>query len=164
MSLLPSLRILWWGGLGVVFIASLSAANHYHRRFTLASQANAHLQQQLAQAGRQLAQQRAQQAKVASLDQQLTEELTDEKNHIALLEQRVRLGQRRLQLHARCPVAAAPAAGAAGMADATGARLTDAAQRDYFTLRRRIVRIQSQINGLQAYIRLQSTALPVPER
>ncbi|HIB5026984.1 lysis system i-spanin subunit Rz [Klebsiella pneumoniae] len=36
------------------------------------------------------------------------------------------------------------------MGDASGLRLTDSAERDYFTLRERIT---SQLTGLQAYVR-----------
>ncbi|ERM09608.1 endopeptidase [Pantoea agglomerans Tx10] len=39
------------------------------------------------------------------------------------------------------------------MDDATSARLTDAAQRDYFTLRERIEVAGKQIAGLQQYIK-----------
>ena len=154
MTLLPSLRLLWWGGLAVALVGSLASASHYHQRYLQASQTSARLQQQVQQAGRRLALQQEQQQKVAALDQQLTGELTHEKNHLAVLEQRVRAGQRRLQLHARCP-AIAQNASAPGMAHAAPARLTDAAQRDYFRLRRRIVLIQAQVKGLQAWIRLQ---------
>lgn len=152
MTLLPSLRILWWGGLGVMIIGSLASANHYHQRYLKASQYNVRLEQQVEQANRQIAIQQEQQQKVAALDQQLTKELTHEKSRIALLEQRVRTGQRRLQLRALCPSVASDTS-AASLAHAAPARLTDAAERDYFRLRRSIILIQSQVRGLQAYIR-----------
>jgi prophage endopeptidase len=41
------------------------------------------------------------------------------------------------------------------MDDATGPRLTDAAERDYFTLRERIETITKQLTGLQQYVREQ---------
>jgi prophage endopeptidase len=44
---------------------------------------------------------------------------------------------------------------AGGMGDASGPRLTDSAERDYFTLRERIVTITGQVNYLQDYIRTQ---------
>lgn len=160
MTLLPSLRILWWGGLSVALIGSIASASHYHQRYLQASQTNTRLQQQVQQANRQLVLQQEQLQKVASLDQQLTKELTHEKSHVALLEQRVRAGQRRLQLQANCP-ATAPH-GATGLAHATPARLNDAAERDYFRLRRRIALIQLQVRGLQAYIRLQSGTTVTP--
>ncbi len=39
--------------------------------------------------------------------------------------------------------------------DAFGPRLTDSAERDYFTLRERIVTITRQVNYLQEYINAQ---------
>jgi prophage endopeptidase len=131
----------------------------YHRRWQESCRAQASLQQQMLQASRQIQLQQERQQKVAELDQRLTGELTHEKNHITLLEQRVRAGQRRLQLHARCAGGAEDAA-APGVAHADAARLTDAAQRDYFRLRRRIALIQAQVRGLQDYIRLQSARGP----
>lgn len=154
MTLLPSLRILWWGGLSVVLVGSIASASHYHQRYLQATQTNNRLQQQMQQATHQLAIQQEQQQKVAILDQKLTGELTHEKKYIALLEQRVRAGERRLQLHARCPSAIPDAA--TSLAHAAPARLTDAAERNYFRLRRRIALIQSQVRGLQDYILLQS--------
>ncbi|MGN7915813.1 lysis system i-spanin subunit Rz [Enterobacter sp. 22466] len=100
--MLPSLRLLWWGGLCAAFITSITCASHYHRRWQETCRAQDDLQQRLRQTSRQLQLQQEQQLKVAALDQQLTGELTHEKNHITLLEQRIRSGQRRLQLHARC--------------------------------------------------------------
>ncbi|EPU4038762.1 lysis protein, partial [Escherichia coli] len=69
------------------------------------------------------------------------------------LERDVAAGKRRLQLNATCP--ANGTASATGLDDATGPRLTDAAERDYFTLRERIETITSQLTGLQAYVREQ---------
>ncbi len=42
-----------------------------------------------------------------------------------------------------------------GVDDATSPGLTDAAERDYFTLRERITIITKQLTGLQAYVREQ---------
>ena len=44
---------------------------------------------------------------------------------------------------------------AGGMGDASGPRLTDSAERDYFTLRGRIITITGQVSYLQEYIRTQ---------
>ncbi len=85
---------------------------------------------------------------VATIDENRSRELTDAKNKIDDLQRDVDAGRRRLRLNASCPTA-----GTAGMADATTARLTGAAQRDYFTLRKRIETANSQIAGLQDYIR-----------
>nr|WP_243398835.1 lysis system i-spanin subunit Rz [Lelliottia amnigena] len=41
------------------------------------------------------------------------------------------------------------------MGDASGSRLTDAAERDYFTLRERIITVTKQVGYLQEYIKEQ---------
>ncbi|MGG7808867.1 lysis protein [Klebsiella aerogenes] len=87
---------------------------------------------------------------VAALDAKYTGELADAKATIDQLERDVASGKRRLQLNAKCP--AYGAAGAGGMGDASGPRLTDSAQRDYFTLRERIVTVTKQVDYLQDYI------------
>ncbi len=45
--------------------------------------------------------------------------------------------------------------GVAVQGDASGPRLTDSAERDYFTLRGRITTITGQVSYLQEYIRTQ---------
>ncbi|WP_264082017.1 lysis protein [Serratia symbiotica] len=85
---------------------------------------------------------------VASIEENRSRELTNAKNKIDDLQRDVDDGRRRLRLHASCS-----SAGPSGMADAAAARLTDAAQRDYFTLRTRIETANIQIAGLQDYIR-----------
>ncbi|WP_312217237.1 lysis protein [Pantoea vagans] len=87
---------------------------------------------------------------VAALDEKYTKELADAKATIDQLHADVATGKRRLQLNATC--AKQSATGAASLDDAASARLTDAAQRDYFTLRERIEVAGQQIAGLQQYI------------
>jgi len=87
---------------------------------------------------------------VAALDEKYTKELADAKATIDQLHDDVATGKRRLQLNATC--AKQSASGTASMDDAASARLTDAAQRDYFTLRERIEVAGKQIAGLQQYI------------
>ncbi|MDM3132221.1 lysis protein [Citrobacter sp. CK205] len=90
---------------------------------------------------------------VAALDAKYTGELADAKATIDQLERDVASGKRRLQLNARCP--ANGATSTSGMGDAPGARLTDSAERDYFTLRERIVTVTKQVGYLQGYISTQ---------
>ena len=42
--------------------------------------------------------------------------------------------------------------GTGGVGDASGPRLTDSAERDYFTLRERLITMQKQLEGTQKYI------------
>lgn len=90
---------------------------------------------------------------VAALDEKYTKELADAKATIDQLHDDVATGKRRLQLNATC--AKQSATGSSSLDDAATARLTDAAQRDYFTLRERIEVAGKQIAGLQQYIREQ---------
>lgn len=90
---------------------------------------------------------------VAALDEKYTKELADAKATIDQLHDDVATGKRRLQLNATCQKQST--SGTASMDDAASARLTDAAQRDYFTLRERIEVAGKQIAGLQQYIREQ---------
>ena len=90
---------------------------------------------------------------LAALDKKHTQDLADAKNQIAALQRDVTDGRKRLRLNARCPaVSAGKSTGTTGMDDAASARLTDAAERDYFTLRERIETATAQIAGLQDYI------------
>lgn len=90
---------------------------------------------------------------VAALDAKYTGELVDAKATIDQLERDVASGKRRLQLNAKCT--ASGASGTGGMGDASSPRLTDSAERDYFTLRERIATVTKQVGYLQGYIRTQ---------
>jgi len=87
---------------------------------------------------------------VAALDEKYTKELASAKATIDQLHDDVATGKRRLQLNATCTKQST--SGTASMDDAASARLTDAAQRDYITLRERIEVAGKQIAGLQEYI------------
>ncbi|MBD8129036.1 lysis protein [Pantoea agglomerans] len=87
---------------------------------------------------------------VAALDEKYTKELADAKATIDQLHDDVATGKRRLQLNATCTKQSAT--GTPSLDDAASARLTDSAQRDYFTLRERIEVAGKQIAGLQQYI------------
>ncbi|TCW43549.1 prophage endopeptidase [Phytobacter diazotrophicus] len=90
---------------------------------------------------------------VATLDAKYTGELADAKKQLEDLQRCVSTGKCGLRVNAKCP--ANGTASAPGVDDATGPRLTDAAERDYFTLRERIETITKQLTGLQAYVREQ---------
>ena len=92
---------------------------------------------------------------VAALDAKYTGEMAHAKETIERLHSDVIAGSKRLQLNANC--SANGTAGTGGMGDASGTRLTDSAERDYFTLRERIVTVTKQVGYLQEYIREQCT-------
>ena len=98
----------------------------------------------------------ARQQSLSALDAKHIKDLTDAQKQIDALERDVADGLKRLQLHARCPsVSAGNSSGSSGMDDGTGPGLTDTAERDYYTLRKRIEKARKQIDGLQDYIRQQ---------
>ncbi|MHA1091153.1 lysis protein [Enterobacter ludwigii] len=88
---------------------------------------------------------------VAALDAKYTGELADAKETIERLHSDVITGRKRLQLNANCPANGATGTGSLG--DASGPRLTDSAERDYFTLRERIATVTKQVGYLQDYIK-----------
>ena len=90
---------------------------------------------------------------VAALDAKYTKDLADAKKQLDDLQRCVRTGKCGLHVNARCPASGATSTG--GMGDATGPRLTDSAERDYFTLRERIVTVTKQVGYLQDYIKEQ---------
>lgn len=90
---------------------------------------------------------------VAALDAKYTGELADAKEAIERLHSDVIAGRKRLQLNANCP--ANGTTGSGGLGDASGPRLIDSAERDYFTLRERIVTVTKQVEYLQEYVKEQ---------
>lgn len=141
----------------VVAITGLGwAADHYHSK-AVAWRITAQQSQQLAkQQAATITDINQRQQQLAALDKTHTEALASAQHQINDLQRDVDAGRQRLQLHADCPaVPAGKSSGAARMADAARARLTDAARRDYFTLRQRIETARQQITGLQDYIRQQ---------
>jgi len=90
---------------------------------------------------------------VAALDAKYTGELADAKETIDQLERDVAAGRKRLRLNAECPGTGETSTGSLG--DASGPRLTESAQRDYFTLRERIATVTKQVGYLQDYIKTQ---------
>ncbi|ELV3468024.1 lysis protein [Enterobacter asburiae] len=93
------------------------------------------------------------QRNVAALDAKYMKDLADAKKQLEDLQRCVRTGNCGLLVNARCP--ANGTAGASGMGDASSPRLTDSAERDYFTLRERIVTVTKQVGYLQDYIKEQ---------
>ncbi len=90
---------------------------------------------------------------VAALDTKYTGELADAKATIDQLERDITSGKRRLQLNARCP--SNGTTGTGGMGDAPGPRLNDSAERDYFTIRERILTVTKLVDYLQKYVQTQ---------
>lgn len=148
----------------VVLLAGISAglAVHYHQQAMRWREHTRRAEQTLHWQTQQLTALQHRQQQLALIDRNRTEELTRAYHHIDDLQRRTDAGHQRLLLHARCgALPDAQQSATARLADATRARLTDTAQRDYFTLRRRIEQTRQQIAGLQDYIRL--TCRPLNE-
>ena len=84
---------------------------------------------------------------VAALDAKYTKELADAKAENDALRDDVAAGRRRLHIKA-----VREATTASGVDNAASPRLADTAERDYFTLRERLITMQKQLEGTQKYI------------
>ncbi|EIQ3403787.1 lysis protein, partial [Escherichia coli O157] len=67
----------------------------------------------------------------------------------------VAAGRKRLRINATCSGTVREAPITSGVDNATGPRLADTAERDYFILRERLMTMQKQLEGAQDYIRTQ---------
>ena len=92
---------------------------------------------------------------VAALDAKYSRELADARAENETLRADVAAGRKRLRINATCSGTVREATGTSGMDNATGPRLADTAERDYFTLRERLMLMQKQLEGAQDYIRTQ---------
>ncbi|HBM2940159.1 TPA: lysis protein [Klebsiella oxytoca] len=138
----------------ICLLVSMSwAINHYHDNATKFKEQRDKATEKLTLANATITDMQTRQRDVAALDAKYTGELADAKETIERLHSDVIAGRKRLQLNARCPGNGATATG--GLGDASGPRLTDSAERDYFTLRGRITTITGQVSYLQEYIRTQ---------
>ena len=98
-------------------------------------------------------------ADVAALDAKYTKELADAKAENDALRDDVAAGRRRLHIKAVCQ-SVREATTASGVDNAASPRLADTAERDYFTLRERLITMQKQLEGTQKYINEQQIELP----
>ncbi len=89
---------------------------------------------------------------VAAIDIKTTKELADVKSENERLRTDIASGTKRLQLNATCSKPVSKTTGPASVPDDASARLNNAAERDYLSLRERIGIATSQISGLQDYI------------
>lgn len=138
----------------ILLIVSLAwGVNHYRDNALNYKEQRDKATSALTLANETISDMRVRQRDVAALDAKYTGELANAKATIDQLERDVAAGKRRLQLNATCRKDGSSTSGSVG--DATSPRLTDSAQRDYFTLRERITIITGQVNYLQDYIRQQ---------
>ncbi|WP_439649862.1 lysis protein [Enterobacter soli] len=125
--------------------------NHYRDNAITYKDQRDNATEQLSLANAIIKDMQVRQRDVAALDAKYTGELADAKEIIERLHSDVIAGRKRLQLNAKCPANGTTSTG--GMGDATSPKLTDSAERDYFTLRERIVTVTKQVGYLQDYIK-----------
>ena len=87
---------------------------------------------------------------VAALDAKYTKELADAKAENDALRDDVAAGRRRLHIKAVCQ-SVREATTASGV-DNAASRLADTAERDYFTLRERLITMQKQLEGTRSIL------------
>ncbi|WP_435575470.1 lysis protein [Enterobacter mori] len=129
------------------------AINHYRDNAIIYKDQRDKATEKLSLANSTIKDMQTRQRDVTALDAKYTKELSDAKSQLEDLQRCVSSGRCGLHVNARCP--ANGAASATGLDDATSPRLADAAERDYFALRERIVTVTKQLTGLQAYVRNQ---------
>lgn len=138
----------------VCIIVSLGwAVNHYRDNATEYKKQRDEKTQALNLANATITDMTTRQRDVAALDAKYTKDLADAKKQLDDLQRCVRDGKCGLRINAKCP--ANGATGSSSLGDASGPRLTDSAQRDYFTLRDRIATVTKQVEYLQEYINTQ---------
>ncbi|HHX9835287.1 TPA: lysis protein [Salmonella enterica subsp. enterica] len=158
MNLLPVLLKKYWLQLSVtLLIAALAwTTEHYRDNAIQYKSQRDTASHSLTLANATITDMTKRQRDVAALDAKYTKELADAKAENDALRGDVTAGRRRLLVNATCPaMPTGKSTSAASVDNAARPRLTDAAQRDYFTLRERIETVTNQLNGLQEYVRSQ---------
>ncbi|PUX68781.1 lysis protein [Cronobacter sakazakii] len=145
-------KLILFAVMALLLAITIVLASHYRSALTETKASLTKVNRELNLAKDTIKDMQTRQRDVAALDAKYTQELADAQSTINQLERDVATGKRRLQLNATCT---ATGTGTGSMGDVSTARLTDSAQRDYFTLRERIEKVTKQVNYLQDYIRQQ---------
>ncbi|EAM8749311.1 lysis protein [Salmonella enterica] len=127
-------------------------ADHWHSRYTRTEKARRKAVALASARQKTIDDMTLRQRQNAALDAKYTQELADAKAESEKLRADLASGRRRLQLHAVCVSAAARDTTATGATNATAARLTPDAERDYQRLRTDARATTDQVEGLQQYI------------
>ncbi|ESN54779.1 TPA: lysis protein [Enterobacter roggenkampii] len=136
-----------------LLISMAWAINHYRDNAITYKDQRDKATEKLSLANATIKDMQTRQRDAAALDAKYTKELADAKSQLEDLQRCVSTGKCGLHVNARC--SANGTAGTGGLGDASSPRLTDSAERDYFTLRERIVTVTKQIDYLQEYLRSQ---------
>ncbi|OUG18954.1 spanin, outer membrane subunit [Escherichia coli] len=137
-----------------IIVCLLWAVNHYRDNAIAYKEQCDKKVSELKQAIATIADMQQRQRDVAALDAKYSRELANAKAENETLRADVAAGRRRLHIKAVCQ-SVREATTASGVDNATSPRLADTAERDYFTLRERLMTMQMQLEGAQEYIRTQ---------
>ena len=136
----------------ICIIVCLSwAVNHYRDNAIAYKEQRDKKVSELKQSIATIADMQQRQRDVAALDAKYSRELANAKTENETLRADVAAGRRRLHIKAVCQ-SVREATTASGVDNATSPRLADTAERDYFTLRERLITMQKQLEGTQKYI------------
>lgn len=136
----------------ICIIVCLSwAVNHYRDNAIAYKEQRDKKVSELKQSIATIADMQQRQRDVAALDAKYSRELANAKAENETLRADVAAGRRRLHIKAVCQ-SVREATIASGVDNATSPRLADTAERDYFTLRERLITMQKQLEGTQKYI------------
>ena len=140
----------------ICIIVCLSwAVNHYRDNAITYKEQRDKKVSELEQANATITDMQQRQRDVAALDARYSRELADARAENETLRADVAAGRKRLRINATCSGTVREATGTSGVDNATGPRLADTAERDYFILRERLMTMQKQLEGAQEYIRTQ---------
>ena len=134
-----------------IIVCLLWAVNHYRDNAIAYKEQRDKKVSELKQAIATIADMQQRQRDVAALDAKYSRELANAKAENETLRADVAAGRRRLHIKAVCQ-SVREATTASGVDNAASPRLADTAERDYFTLRERLVMMQAQLEGAQQYI------------
>lgn len=136
----------------ICIIVCLSwAVNHYRDNAIAYKEQRDKKVSELKQATATITDMQQRQRSADALDAKYTKELADAKAENDALRDDVAAGRRRLHIKAVCQ-SVREATTASGVDNAASPRLADTAERDYFTLRERLITMQKQLEGTQKYI------------
>ncbi len=130
------------------------AVNHYRDNAITYKEQRDKKVSELKQVTATIADMQQRQRDVSALDAKYSRELANAKAENETLRADVAAGRRRLHIKAVCQ-SVREATTASGVDNAVSPRLADTAERDYFTLRERLMTMQMQLEGAQEYIRTQ---------
>lgn len=137
----------------ICIIVCLSwAVNHYRDNAIAYKEQRDKAKEKLSHANATIADMQQRQRDVAALDAKYLRELANAKAENETLRADVAAGRKRLRVNASCSAVVREATGPTRVDNASGPRLADTAERDYFILRDRMMTMQKQLEGAQLYI------------